>query len=419
MASSLSKKIFIIIILALLFRIYFSIVTPLWQFPDEIAHFKFAEYFAKNNNIPVMIRAYVEYFQPPVYYVIQGIILKPFLSSALSVQVHVLRLVSIIFGILTIFIVYKISKLLFPDNENLILIATSFAAFLPSFASINANITNANMADFISAVVIYAVLKIVISKHSYKHYFFVGLLAGVALLTRINLIPLIAATAIVFFFNAKEGAKFNIKKFIKICLIVYGTAFLISSWWYFRNFKLYGDFIGYNAMQMSAPHDVIVINALYFARLFGWAFITFWAAFGITNGIFLTLNNLFSAKGLAIFFAVYGILFLITISAFIGFVVFIRNCIKKKIKLSQFQKISLIFLGVHFILTLITFQSYNTYDFQPQGRYFYPALPFFSLIYSIGAITLLKEKRALWFTWVLFLLLGIGSVVRTIADFII
>jgi len=416
---NLGQKIFLIIVIASLFRIYISLVTPIWQIPDEIAHYAFVEYFAKNNNIPVMIPAYVEYFQPPVYYVLQGIILKPFLSSSIIMQVHVLRLLSIVFGVLTVFMTYKIAKLLFPKNESLILISTSFVAFLPSFMNMNAGITNDNMSNFMAALIIFMMLKIIYSKTSYKYYAFMGVVCGIALLTRINLIPFVAATIVVFFFKAKEGKKFNIKKFIKICTIVYGIAFIISSWWYFRNFNLYGDFIGFAAMKMSSPQDVLEINKLFFARLYGWAFVTFWATFGITNNYFLTTDNLFSTIGLTIFFIVYGILFLISLYVLVGFIKSIKDYMKKRTKLDKSLKISFLFMIIAFILIAISFTSYNTYDFQPQGRYLFTALPFLGLIFSIGSIRLLKEKRALYFCWVLLLLLNLGYLVRTIMVFIL
>ena len=71
------KKILaVILVLALLFRIIFALIVPVFEKPDERVHFEYIEFLIDNKKLPVQQEGeYSEFFQPPLYYFLASFIL--------------------------------------------------------------------------------------------------------------------------------------------------------------------------------------------------------------------------------------------------------------------------------------------------------------------------------------------------------
>src|SRR3989338_4733407 len=301
----------IILILALFFRVVFALIVPVFKKTDEKSHFEYIKYVADNKKLPVQREGQLstEFFQPPFYHYSASFILRfiRIFTQNEAYQIILLRFVSIFFSMLTLYLVHKIVSLLF-KNQTLNLGILAFASFLPSYINFNSAVTNSNLADFLTTLIIYMLLLIIAKGKSTKRIFVLGLLVGISLITRLSTIPIVAT--IPFAFIVKYYP--DIKKAVKPVALISIIALIISGWLFVRNFNLYGDFLGINAMKLASPPDIIKVN-LFFLRLAGWTFVTFWASFGSTNGVFI--GNLTSQSGIMIFIAVYLVLLLITISS--------------------------------------------------------------------------------------------------------
>jgi 4-amino-4-deoxy-L-arabinose transferase-like glycosyltransferase len=404
-----------ILVLALLLRIIFAIIVPIFEKPDEKAHFEFIEYISTYKKLPVqeVTNPTAEFFQPPFYHFSVSFILsfiKTFTNNVFY-QVVLLRLPSVFFSILTLCLIYKISSLIF-KNKALNLGILAFAAFLPSHANFNSNVTNANFADFLSTLILYLLLVILIKGENYKKILLLGLIAGISLITRLSIIPVIIA--IPFAFIVKYYP--DIKKAIKPVALIAIIALLISSWLFVRNINLYGDFLGVNAMNRASPPDIIKFDLSFIARLLGWTFVTFWASFGRTNNVFI--GNLTSQVGIVIFIITHLILLLITLSSIYGLYIFYKKYKENKNILNNNQKKSFLILIFYLTVLSFSFVSFNIYDFQPQGRLFFPAISAISIFFTLGIYNLFEfynRNRLFLPVYVIFLLLiNLASIINIV-----
>ncbi|MBS3114530.1 glycosyltransferase family 39 protein [Candidatus Woesearchaeota archaeon] len=401
----------IILILALFFRVVFALIVPVFEKPDEKSHFEYIKYVADNKKLPVQREGQLstEFFQPPFYHYSASFILRfiRIFTQNEAYQIILLRFVSIFFSMLTLYLVHKIVSLLF-KNQTLNLGILAFASFLPSYINFNSAVTNSNLADFLTTLIIYMLLLIIAKGKSTKRIFVLGLLVGISLITRLSTIPIVAT--IPFAFIVKYYP--DIKKAVKPVALISIIALIISGWLFVRNFNLYGDFLGINAMKLASPPDIIKVN-LFFLRLAGWTFVTFWASFGSTNGVFI--GNLTSQSGIMIFIAVYLVLLLITISSVYGLCLFYKKYRKNNKIVSNEQKKALIIFLFYLALFGFSFVSFNLYDFQPQGRLLFPGISIISIFFTFGIYNLFAHYKANKFLTVLIIFLVMADIASIIS----
>lgn len=162
----------------LILSLIYSLNTPLWAAPDENGHYAYARYIAQHKTLPRMsgtagyvplVPSHDELTQPPLYY---GLVALPMLfvntsddaqatfaaggttwvipnreidqfpyqGTALALRLG--RLISIVIGTASVFLTYAITRVAFPNQPVLSLIATAFHAWLPSFLFLNGAINN-------------------------------------------------------------------------------------------------------------------------------------------------------------------------------------------------------------------------------------------------------------------------------------
>src|SRR3989344_6585818 len=307
------KTIALILILAFILRVIFIFAVPVFEKPDEKSHFEYIKFVAENNKLPVQQKGQfgAEYFQPPFYHILASFILRfaKIFTGDIGYQVILLRFLSSIVSLVTIYFIYKLSKLILKNNK-LVIMSVAFVAFLPSLANINSDVTNSNFADLLAVFIIYQ-LALMFKDDNYKHYI-LGILAGIALITRLNLISVLCVIPVAYLIKYYK----NPSKLVKPLLVIGIIALAISGWNFMRNFNLYGDFLGINAMKLASPPDQINVNLIFIGRLIGWTFITFWASFGRTNGIFI--GNLDSTTGIIIFIFSYSVLLILSLLSVYG-----------------------------------------------------------------------------------------------------
>jgi len=407
-----NKKILaVIIVLALVFRIVFALIVPIFEKPDEKAHFEYIQFVAENKKLPVQTEndIHAEFFQPPFYHYFASFIFSFIRTFTQNIwhQIVLLRFISIFFSMLTLCLIYKISSLLF-DDKTLRFGILAFASFLPSYINFNSAVTNSNFADFLMTLIIYLLVTFIMKGIDYKKIFLLGIIVGISLITRLSVIPLTAVIPFVLFIKHYP----NVKKIIKPLIIIFSIALIISGWYFLRNFNLYGDFLGINAMKLASPPDDIKVDSIFVARLLGWTFITFWASFGRTNGIFI--GNFTSISGMIIFIVSYLLLLLVTFAAFYGLYKFLRKYRNNKNILNDTQKKAFIVIIFYLALLGLSFISFNFYNFQPQGRLFFPAISTIAIFFTFGMYNLfnrIKRNEFLLVYMAFFIILDVVSVI--------
>src|SRR3989338_3848900 len=230
-----------IFLLGLLMRLGFLFLTPPLEVADGPAHFAYTSYIAEEGKLPVMRGPGTEFYQSPLYYMADAFVLHLLRVIFGDVPLLMMRLFDIALGMLTVYLTLVAARML-SENNTIRLGIVSFAALLPTLAFFNSHITNINLEVLISTLGIVLVLRYLGEKYaSPKLLLFMGLCLGLAVLTRMSLIALVAVVGFaVLVKHARNGRRgfFSIMKEGGTILCIF---LVISAPLFARNFTLYGD----------------------------------------------------------------------------------------------------------------------------------------------------------------------------------
>ncbi len=171
--------------------VIYSVVNPIFESPDERLHFQYVRALMDQRALPVQSPTeQTEFHQPPLYYGLGALIAAPLPAEPVTLQVnsfwntqpgpplndnknlylhtraedwpyrggvltvHVLRLLSIALGVVTLIIAYGVLREVFDRQPGLRLGALAVMAFNPQFIFISASINNDNLAILLGAAMI-------------------------------------------------------------------------------------------------------------------------------------------------------------------------------------------------------------------------------------------------------------------------
>ncbi len=287
-----------------------------------------------------------------------------------------LRLPGLLFGLLTVLAVYRLSVLFFGAGSPWIIAATAILAFNPQFCFIAGSVGNDTLAIFLSAWLAYFALKFAVDSPkgptALGSGLLIGILLGLAILTKLNAIPHALFVLACLLVPARAHGKAAIYPAAACLLAAAGVA----GWFFMRNIHLYGDPFALAAMKLAHPH---LLNErslwAYFLPFSDFsfpsvAFESFWAGFGWLNirvnpaimGTFLALS-LFGAAGAAIR-------------------IYMRWRAGRR-RLTRHLQPSLL-LMLHAGLSLAFMVRLNLEFMQPQGRYLFVSLAPVSILLAEG-----------------------------------
>ena len=220
MNKTISKVLQFLLIIIFIKGIAWSLFIPLWQTPDEQAHFGHVAYLAEggqppmgrnkdlteeiaiseqllgtyrdeqgNNsftyhpeynfeysnsqqgiyeeqikNLPLETRfnlvARESAYYPEIYYNLSGLIYKLFYYQNLFIRVFAVRIFWLIAHVLMIWLAYLIGKLVFPKNKFLALSVAVLTGFQPMLTFVASGVTNDNLHNLLFTALIYFCLKL-------------------------------------------------------------------------------------------------------------------------------------------------------------------------------------------------------------------------------------------------------------------
>ncbi|MBI5293554.1 MAG: glycosyltransferase family 39 protein [Chloroflexi bacterium] len=355
----------------------FAVTTPLFEASDELWHYPMVQQLSRGGPLPVQDPANVgawrqEASQPPLYYYLMGWatawidagdmaqvrrlnphvdngIVTPDGNTNLAVHtaaerwpwrgtvlaVRLARLLSVLMSVGTVLFTYLLAREFFADEPSSLL-AAALVAFTPMFAFISGAVNNDNLASLLSAVILWSLVYFVrrADRFNWKHALGLGLLLGLAALTKQSALGLFPLTGLTFIavscqlpavsFGRTSIIRHAKRSFvIRHSLITFGLAALVSGWWYVRNLVLYGDLLGWNAFiavlgKRAAPASLAQLwgERTSFTR-------SYWGLFG---GVNVPMPDW-----------IYTVLNLIALTAIIGLLVFI---LQRLLSLSPFLPVS-------------------------------------------------------------------------------
>ncbi|MNW34175.1 hypothetical protein D3C74_111460 [compost metagenome] len=385
-----------------------ALVIPFNQAPDELHRYDVADFIFKYHALPVAgdDRLYygvhgVTYAVFPYLPYIIGAIFMILFDSIFDINNLYLahRLVSVLSGTFSVCLVYKIcEEMNFEKNFNRFV--SCFFAVIPGYSFINSYVNQDSFSICVNLLIIYIWLKCLKSNWSSKNIVFLGIGLSLCLLTYMNGYVIIPAT---MFLLLWAYFRFPRKDFFKKIVLLVIPIVIISGWWFIRNYVLYdGDIIGMQQSNMlseqlaidelkpsnrqtMAKQGVSLTEMVFDSHWLSSSYKSFWGTFGYMDK--WMNEKYYTTISVIHFISLIGCLFIIgrTLKKFI-------KKEKKIVDILQDSTLHLLLLVIIFLsVALSLYYSYFS-DFQPQGRYIYPALFPIILYFCLGLKEIFNNK---------------------------
>lgn len=401
------KVLWLIIGVAALFGLAYNFVILLGAGPDEQRHMNYVKLLLEQHQLPQIesIAPYRETagahaFHPPLYY----IILLPFYALFRGLpgesEWHVVRLISTLFCLLPLPLLYQIARQ--AGSRNFARLVVAQIALLPMWGMTAATINNDSAAFCAVSVFLWLLLVKFKDKLDTRACLFLGVALGVGGLCKATAL-LCDGAALLLFLLARDGkAVFKSKAAWQSALLVLIVGAIIVSPWHIRSMRLYGT---WTPLPEAAPTPVLPPPAA--GKLVQMMHPNFPAVFAIANWrLFYTLwsqrdwlmQRVPDGPVEAVQGAIYLCFAVYVFAAIIGTILRRRKPDGNPPRLILWPCYGAFFLTW---LTVLQVALFMHWGWSEGGRYLFPAFIGFSLFLARGWGGLLPEKglRGLTFSW--------------------
>lgn len=405
----------------LLLGLLYSFATPVLEASDELNHYPFVEYLARGNGLPVQQPGQETHFgqegsQPPLYYALaaaltfwidasdlpdlfhlnphakRGVPLAednknmlvytarpPFPWQGTVLAVLIIRWFSLLLGLGTILCTYLLVRRLLPQEPLLALAAMALNAFLPMFLFISASVNNDNLVVLFSSLSLLWTVRLAQDRSRRRDLVVLGGLIGLAALSKLSglgLLPLaglaLALPRLQSLWRGgmaeRSGYGRALKEWAVDMSLVFLPALLVAGWWFVRNWQLYGDPTGLNAMLAIAggrPKEFVLTDLL--GEFQGFR-INFWGLFGAVN-VLMRPDW------------VYRLLDIFTLAALAGLGVWLRHLWRNR----TFSAALVFLIPAAWIgLELVALIRWSSFTAASQGRLMFPTISAIFLLLTLG-----------------------------------
>jgi hypothetical protein len=397
----------VIVLGYLILAILYAVRVPIWNAPDEPAHYNFIRSLAVDHRLPVLApgdydqkeiaRLMSEHFppsesidglryeshQPPLYYLLAAPVFLATEHATIRIQVVALRLVTTLIGALVILATYRLASLVFPRPSSYPLAAAAFVAFVPMHLFMDAAIDNDALVELMLCLVLIVLVEDLIKPQEPRNDLRVGIAAGLAALAKLD--GGVSAVLIVVGFvgsallspDRREALRRVPTRLVRAGLV----ASLISGWWFVRNLLIYGPG---DPFALRRHAQVVVgqplTGAMTLSRVRAMtltAFHSFWGQFGW--------------MGIPYSDRTYDVLATLSLLVALGVVLFFVSTLPIR-RGGTASKLGVGLLLLEALLVVIGVVFYNLRYLQPQGRYLFPALPALAILSVAGVGELFRDK---------------------------
>ena len=423
--------------------VVYSLATPIFEASDELWHYPLVKYIADGHGLPVQ-RPGVETMwrqegsQPPAYYVLAALLtgwidtddlpevrwLNPLANignplapdnknmvihtdreafpwRGTALAVHLIRVFSVLLGAGTILCTYTIAFWLFPGRPAIAVAAMAFNAFLPMFIFISASVNNDNLVIFLSSLSLVLLMRVIRRGATPWLLLGLGALIGLACLAKLSALGLLPLACLALALRSMRAHRddqdrpwFSIfTRWVGECALVIVPAVLIAGWWYARNWQLYGDLLGLNAMVAIAggrPPLRTLSDLLGEFRGFRYSF------WGVLGGFNILLRPAW----------VYLLLDLLSVAALVGLAAWAWRTWRRRTPAPWPELLLLAaWIGVEAVALL----RWTSVTLASQGRLMFAALTAICLFLALGLIGWLPPRRQRIAAW------GVGGLLFLLA----
>jgi len=404
-----------LLLIYVLLATWYSLTIPLGEAPDEVPHFTYVRYLAQHGRLPSTEEEH-EAFQPPLYYALGAALTfwiddepeAPFAIRANAhydpadpeapknlllhtaaeswpyrgwpLAWHLVRLLSIALGAVTVWAVFHLGRVLFPNRPAIPLTMSALTAFTPQFLFLSAVVNNDNAATAFSALALWQIAALLHESDCaqlWKRSAVLGLVLGLGLLSKANLVALLPVAGLAILVSGircqmpghasqARRARSWLPRTAGYLLVAFGLAALIAGWYFVRNWILYGDPMGWSfLLEINARREGPLTPEV-LAWLFEGVFRSFWLRW-----IGIEFDDL--------------IYWLIGAACAVGLAGFVTWLVRRWRALDGGTRWTLALLTLHAAITLTSLLQWTaTVLGTDQGRLIYPILPTVMLILAAG-----------------------------------
>ena len=284
------RGLYVILLAYLSLGLAYGVILPPFENLDELEHFEVIRYVAENGRLPVHgapdVEAYQmhqEISQPPLYYLLSAGLTRlfglrtedasafwqwnprvacgpeaPHLYDNRAVlrhdphreafpwqgallTLHVLRLFSTCLQALTVVGAFALGRRLFPNRRAIPLLGAAFVAFNPQFLLVASGVNNDNLVTPLATVILWLTARAWQERRlDWPRALLLGVLCGAAGLSKLSgwftLVPCAALFVALWLRRAAPRPGLTVR-----ALSIPLTALALGSWWFWRNWQLYGD----------------------------------------------------------------------------------------------------------------------------------------------------------------------------------
>ena len=407
----------------------YSMVTPLWEAPDEVGHAAYILHLRQTYTLPVQrIGDLGSAHHPPLYYLIAGIVSAPadvndptgafqanpdfiwagqggsdvnvalhasaetFPHHGQALMMHLARLASVLMGLITVALVIAIGWQIFGEYPRIGLLAGAFTAFLPQFLFISGAVNNDNLLVMAVTGLWWQALRAIQRPRRWQNWTYAGIWLAVALLAKSSAAVAGVVVGLTLVVCALRNRSFGL--FVRGAVAFALPILLLTCWWFTRNQALYGDPLGwsmfqdvYRVVMRSAPLAWNDVRQFFDTQLDSFA------------GVFGWMN----VRATPLFYRI------VRIGGLLGLVGLIPFFARYRKDLSQDQRAGLAFLA----FTIVAQECYLLWAIQRfdaswyQGRYLFTVIGPIMTFLSLGVAGWLpKRKTALPITVLILVLVG-------------
>lgn len=413
---------------ALLAALY-SVVTPIWEAPDEYGHFYYALELARDGRLPAQeTNGPGEAHQPPGYYALMALPMlladlndktgdfrfNRFLENAgmggadknfslhgsaetfpwrgYALAFHLARLASVALATATIALTLALGWRVFPRQPLVGLLGAAIAGFNPQFAFISGALNNDTLLALASTGALWAGLRALEQPARLRGWAITGAWLAVGALAKLSIVSIMAWVGLLIVWSAwrARSARLALRAGAVIAVILV----IALGGWLWRNQMLYGDPLGYAE----------------FSRIFAWAFrkqpfaaSDIWPLFTYTFGSFWGLFGWINIPAPGWFFALITAMLAV---AGVG----IGRALRRG-QAATARRAELIWLGLAVLIHIVYFVANAIrmdYTWH-QGRYLFPVIAPLALALAAGLLALFPARQRAIAT------AGVGGALATLA----
>jgi 4-amino-4-deoxy-L-arabinose transferase-like glycosyltransferase len=404
----------VVMVAYLALAVGYSLADPLYESTDELRHVRYVRHIVTYRNLPVQTSGAprAQSHHPPLYYALgalvscwvpveQDVYYQPpenpfwayrywevgsdnknqyvhgpdehFPFGGITLAVYLVRWMTVLIGAGVVWLTHRIGLKVFPDQPALALGVAALVAFNPQFLYLSGAVNNDVPAALWGPAVLLVCVRVVEEGPRTRTDVVLGVLFGLALLTKIHLVVLLVPIELAYGLTLRQER--DGRAFLRANLIILGLAVLISGWWFGRNQILYGDPLGVGAhgqlWNSRSPSE-------------GW-----WAIEQELPYLWSSLWGRLGYGQVVMPQVVYHGLLIFTVFALAGYLVPRRRILS-------------LATSAVMVVTVLVFVAWVLYYtlVQPagaRGRFLFPALPAIAIL-LIGGLSRFLPRRLNWIT---------------------